>query len=242
MAEKRMFKLKLIDSDAFLDMPATTQLLYFHLAMRADDDGFIDNPKKIQRICGCGDDDLKLLLAKSFILAFDSGVIVIKHWKLHNCIQKDRYKPTIYQSEKSQLGEDKTHVYSLDTECIQSVSEMEPQVRLDKIRLDKDRLDITTTAQGIDLSTAVILIENMMLQHWKRKPEENDIEQALKQLERLNGNFDMLADALDIAAQHGTRAKNWNYTTAIIDSWIAKGYKTEEDVLLGEMKRKGGTR
>lgn len=238
-----MFKLKLIDSDAFLDMPATTQLLYFHLAMRADDDGFIDNPKKIQRICGCGDDDLKLLLAKQFILAFESGVIVIKHWKLHNCIQKDRYKPTIYQDEKSHLAEDKSHVYSLETECIQSVSEMEPQVRLDKVSLDKIRLDKeTTTETKFDLSTASILIENMMLQHWKRKPTDSDIDMAIKQLERLGGQFNMLADALEIAAQHGERAKNWNYTTAIIDSWIAKGYKTEEDVLMHELNRKGGAR
>ena len=102
MAERRMFAKTIIDSDAFLDMPLSTQSLYFHLSMRADDDGFINNPKKIQRMVGCGDDDLKLLMAKRFILVFDSGVIVIKHWKIHNYIRNDRYKPTLYQEEKAE--------------------------------------------------------------------------------------------------------------------------------------------
>ena len=103
MAERRMFAKTIVDSDAFLDMPLSSQALYFHLSMRADDDGFVNNPKKIQRMIGCSDDDLKLLIAKSFVLIFDSGVIVIKHWRLHNTLRKDRYKPTIYQEEFKKL-------------------------------------------------------------------------------------------------------------------------------------------
>lgn len=133
MAERRMFAKTIIDSDAFLDMPATTQLLYFHLSMRADDDGFINNPKKIQRVVGCSDDDLKLLLAKQFILAFESGVIVIKHWKIHNYIQKDRYKETVYQEEKAMLGVKENNSYTfriqsddeMETVCIQDVSNLD---------------------------------------------------------------------------------------------------------------------
>ena len=87
MAERRMFSKTIIDSDAFLDMPLSTQSLYFHLSMRADDDGFINNPKKIQRMIGCADDDLKLLIAKNFIIPFESGIVVIKHWKIHNYIR-----------------------------------------------------------------------------------------------------------------------------------------------------------
>lgn len=98
-----MFAKTIIDSDAFLDMPLSSQALYFHLAMRADDDGFINNPKKLQRMVGCGEDDLKLLMVKKFILVFESGVIVIKHWKIHNYIRSDRYKPTLYQEEKIRL-------------------------------------------------------------------------------------------------------------------------------------------
>lgn len=104
MAERRMFAKTIIDSDAFLDMPLSAQSLYFHLAMRADDDGFINNPKKIQRMIGAADDDLKLLIAKRFVLVFESGVIVIKHWRLHNTLRKDRYKPTIYQEEFQKLS------------------------------------------------------------------------------------------------------------------------------------------
>lgn len=107
-----MFAKTIIDSDAFLDMPLSTQALYFHLSMRADDDGFINNPKKIQRMVGCGDDDLKLLMVKRFILVFESGVIVIKHWKIHNYIQKDRYKPTLYQDEKAQIAVKETNAYT----------------------------------------------------------------------------------------------------------------------------------
>ena len=103
MAEKRMFTQKIIDSDAFLDMPLTTQALYFHLNMRADDDGFINNPKRIQRTIGASDDDLKLLIAKRFVICFDSGVIVIKHWRMHNTLKKDRYNPTQYQEELESL-------------------------------------------------------------------------------------------------------------------------------------------
>ena len=113
MAQRRMLSIKIVDSDMFLDMPKSTQCLYFHLNMRADDDGFIDNPKKIQRMIGCSDDDMKILIAKQFIIPFESGIVVIKHWKIHNYIRGDRYVPTIYQEEKSQLGLDENKGYLL---------------------------------------------------------------------------------------------------------------------------------
>ena len=142
MAEKRMFAKSVIDSDLFLDMPLSTQALYFHLAMRADDDGFVDNPKKIARMIGANDDSLKLLCSKQFLIPFDTGVVVIRHWKLHNYIQKDRYKETIYQEEKKLLVLPKSGIYqTLDTECIQDVSSLDTQIRLDKNRLDKISID-----------------------------------------------------------------------------------------------------
>ena len=145
MADRRMFSKSIIDSDAFLDMPLSTQALYFHLSMRADDDGFINNPRKIQRIVGCGNDDIKLLIAKQFIIPFESGIVVIKHWRVHNYIQKDRYKPTMYIEEKAQLDIKPNKPYTIkndgendmDTPCIQDVSDMETQVRLGKVRLGK---------------------------------------------------------------------------------------------------------
>ena len=161
MAERRMFAKTIIDSDAFLDMPLSTQALYFHLSMRADDDGFINNPKKIQRMVGCGDDDLKLLMVKRFILVFESGVIVIKHWKIHNYIQKDRYKPTLYQDEKAQIAVKETNAYTfienlpepsetpmeqpfedVYPSCIHDGYSLETQVRLGKDRLGKDSKEI----------------------------------------------------------------------------------------------------
>lgn len=149
MAERRMFAKTIIDSDAFLDMPLSTQSLYFHLSMRADDDGFINNPRKIQRMVGCADDDLKLLIAKNFIIPFESGIVVIKHWKIHNYIQSDRYKPTVYQEEKKLLEMKNNRAYTLgipegnllDTECIHNGYSLEPQVRLGKDRIGKVSLD-----------------------------------------------------------------------------------------------------
>ena len=141
MAERRMFAKTIIDSDAFLDMPLSAQALYFHLSMRADDDGFINNPKKIQRMVGASDDDCRLLLMKRFIIAFESGVVVIKHWKIHNYIRNDRYKPTIYQEEMRLLAEKENKAY---TDCqplgIPNGYQMDTQDRLGKDRLGKDRL------------------------------------------------------------------------------------------------------
>lgn len=104
MASKRMFSLDIVDSDAFVSMPSSSQSLYFHLSMRADDDGFVKNPKRIQRDVGSSDDDMKVLIAKRFILPFDSGVVVIKHWRINNNIRSDRYKPTTFLEEKSTLA------------------------------------------------------------------------------------------------------------------------------------------
>ena len=132
-----MFAKQIVDSDAFLDMPLSAQALYFHLAMRADDDGFINNPKKIQRMIGASDDDCKLLIMKRFVLIFESGVIVIKHWKIHNYIQKDRYKETLYVQEKKQLAAKDNKAYT--EACIQDVSIPETQVSIGKLSIDKLR-------------------------------------------------------------------------------------------------------
>ena len=141
MAERRMFAKTIIDSDAFIDMPVTSRLLYYDLAMRADDDGFVNSPKKIMRMIGAQNDDLNVLIAKKFIIPFETGVVVIKHWKIHNYIQKDRYKPTKYEDEKAQLTVKDNGAYSMDTDCIQDVYISDTQVRLGKDRLGKDRLD-----------------------------------------------------------------------------------------------------
>ena len=139
MAERRMFTKKITNSDAFIDMPLSTQALYFHLNMEADDDGFNSSPKKIQRMIGASDDDLKLLFAKNFIIPFESGVVVIKHWKLHNYIRNDRYKETVYQEEKALLEVKDNNVYTLG---IPNGYQMDTQVRLGKVSIDKNSIEL----------------------------------------------------------------------------------------------------
>ena len=128
MAQKRMFNNSVVGSDEFLEMPDSSQNLYFHLSMQADDDGFVDNWKSIMRMTGKKEDDLKVLIAKSFVIPFDTGILVIRHWRLNNYIQKDRYKETIHKEEKAMLGIDKNNVYSLYTDCIHS------KIRLRRLR------------------------------------------------------------------------------------------------------------
>ena len=150
MAERRMFAKTIVDSDMFIDMPMSARLLYYDLAMRADDDGFVNSPKKIMRFVGASMDDMNVLIAKQFIIPFESGVVVIKHWKIHNYIQKDRYKATSYQAEKESLTlkngtyytDDLPDVSNLDTECIQDVYSLDTQDRLGKDRLGKVRLEL----------------------------------------------------------------------------------------------------
>ena len=136
MAERRMFAKTIVLSDAFLDMPLSARCLYFTLGMLADDDGFVNSPKSIMRQAGASQDDLNLLMVKRFILKFDSGVIVIKHWRIHNYIQKDRYKESKYMEEKATLMIDQNGAY---TECIQDVSTLDTQVRLGKDRLESGK-------------------------------------------------------------------------------------------------------
>lgn len=138
MAERRMFAKTIIDSDAFLDLPASTQLLYFQLGMRADDDGFINNPKMIMRVVRASDDDINMLIAKKFILPFENGVVVIKHWKINNYIQSDRYNPTKYKDLLEQLTLDDNKAYQKLDECIHDGYITDTQVRLDKVSIGKD--------------------------------------------------------------------------------------------------------
>ncbi|WP_291543846.1 phage replication initiation protein [Clostridium sp. Maddingley MBC34-26] len=146
-----MFSLKIIDTDLFLDMPMSARLLYYDLAMRADDDGFVSSPKKIQRMVGASDDDFKLLLAKQFIIPFESGVCVIKHWRIHNYIRPDRYTETIYKDEKYQLTEENGQ-YDLNVipNDIPMVTQMDTQVRLGKDSIGKDNKKESKKATSYD--------------------------------------------------------------------------------------------
>lgn len=145
MANRRMFSLNIVDTDAFLDMPQGSQLLYFHMAMRADDEGFIGNPKRIMRMMSSNDDDLKILIAKKFIIPFESGVCVVKHWLIHNTIRMDRFTATTYGKEKSKLILKENRAYKLgETGEIDSWqpsgNHLATQVKLSKVNISKDKL------------------------------------------------------------------------------------------------------
>ena len=145
MARRRMFSLDVVDTDKFLDMPSTTQALYFHLGMRADDDGFVSSPKRITKTVNCAEDDLKLLIAKGYLIPFESGVVVISDWKINNELKKDRYKPTIHLSEFEKIQTQKNKSYSLitsmtDTKCFQNVSKMDTQDSIGKDSIGKDSI------------------------------------------------------------------------------------------------------
>lgn len=146
MAHKRMFTTQIVDSDAFLDMPLSAQSLYFHLNMRADDDGFVNNPKKIQRMIGASDDDLRLLILKRFILAFDNGIIAIKHWRMHNTLRKDRYCPTQYQEQFAALEVKENGAYTERGNRLATIwqpdgNQLATQISIGKVSIGKDSED-----------------------------------------------------------------------------------------------------
>ena len=146
MAERRMFTEKITESDVFLEMPLSSQCLYFHLCMYADDEGFVKNPRRIQKMVGATEDDFKVLIAKSFVLIYESGIIVIKHWRMHNLIRKDRFHPSEYIDEKEMLYVKDNGAYTLDpskgkpllaTKRQPNGNQMATEVRLGKVRLGK---------------------------------------------------------------------------------------------------------
>lgn len=224
MAEKRMFSKTIIDSDAFLDMSLSTQALYFHLSMRADDDGFVNNPKKIQRMIGAGDDELKMLIAKRFIIPFESGICVIKHWRIHNYIQKDRYKETVYQDEKAHLilKENKSYKY-VETPCIQNVSNLEPQIRLDKTREDKDRLE--ENRLEIEENTEVCRqLSSVWTSNGYGTLNKTLLDKLLVDVDIYS--LEWLIKAIEIGNQRSKRT--YSYIKGILENWKTEGMKAEK--------------
>ena len=219
MANKRMFSLDVIDTDKFMDMPLSAQALYFHLGLRADDDGFVASPRKIMKIVDCKQDDLKVLIAKGFVIPFETGIIVIRHWKVHNRIQSDRYKPTKYVSERSRL-EVVNNVYKLDTESVQDVLGMETQVRLGKDSIDKISINTISSESeaapspqsGIciplnDNSVYDVPLDKIAL--WKETYPAVDVEQELRKM---------------VAWSHSnpTKRKTRRGVDRFINSWLAR--------------------
>lgn len=226
MAQKRMFNNSVVGSDDFLEMPDSSQNLYFHLSMQADDDGFVDNWKSIMRMTGKKEDDLKILITKSFVIPFETGVLVIKHWRLNNYIQKDRYKETIYKEEKSMLSTDKSNVYNLDTECIHSIDKSS----IDKISIDKS--SSSSVSKNLYNPKAEKL-QNVIIETLGTT-NINNIKECIDYLDKLP--FELIEYALRKTAR--IERPSWQYTIPILESYIDKGFKTLEEVKADDLKHK----
>ena len=183
MAVKRMFSLTVVDTDKFLEMPISTRLLYYELGMRADDDGFVGNLKKILAFTGLTQDDLKILITKNFVIPFESGVILIKHWKLNNNLQKDRIKPTIYQEELNKTKKNDSGVYELDTTCIQPVYELDESCvhSIDKYSIVENSIDKKSINTLVHSSNARECFEKL----WNEYPRKEGKANAFKKFEKI---------------------------------------------------------
>lgn len=211
MSDRRMFAKTIIDSDAFLDMPLSSQALYFHLSMRADDDGFLNNPKKIQRTVGSSDDDFKLLIAKNFLIPFETGVVVIKHWKIHNYIRGDRKKDTVYQEEMAQLTVKENGAYTL---CQSNVSQMSDNCQH---RLGKDSIGKNNNIYIAHLDLKYVKLTEAQYNKLKKDYPSEDIDNCILLLDEyvtINGNKN--------------KYKDWNLVLrkSIREQWFKKGINT----------------
>lgn len=231
MAQRRMFSRKITDTDKFIEMPATTQNLYFHLNMNADDEGFVDRVSIIQRMIGASGDDLKLLIAKGFIIPFESGVVVIRHWRIHNYIQADRFQATIYQNEKSQIEYDDTKTANIKPleQCVQDVYKLDTQVRLGKDSLDKERLEL----DKVNNHNNTVPVENKkslskIFKDSEIKLNERHLQMIYEYIALDHFTVPMIQYAVERTEDAGSTS--FNYLNKILKNWKEKGYTTLEEV------------
>ena len=211
-----MISLKVIDTDLFTDMPITSRLLYFELCMRADDDGFVSSPKKIMRLSGCSDDDMKILMTKKFIIPFESGICVIRHWRIHNYIRSDRYQETEYLQEKSSLVEINKK-YEISDVIPNVIPNVIPMVTTGEVRLGKVSLG------EVNIS---IIIKHFQQQIGSMVTQPQ-VEEILSYLEILDE--ELVKHAIDIAADNNKRS--FSYIKAILKSWVASNIKTKQEAI-----------
>lgn len=219
MAERRMFAKTIVLSDAFLDMPLSARCLYFTLGMFADDDGFVNSPKGIMRQAGCSEDDLKVLLAKKFVLAFDTGVIVIKHWQINNYLRNDRYSETKYLEEKSTLAVDENGAYTMSGIPNNGI----PSIGEDRIVQDS----INTTSFD---------------SFWLAYPKKVGKQVAMKSFERAlkKTDLDTMLKAIDAQKQSDQwRRANGRYIPNPA-TWLNQG--RWDDVISGDSGQDNGSR
>ena len=233
MAQRRMFSKDITSSDLFVDMPASSQLLYFQLGMEADDEGFIGNAKMLSRAYGANNDDLKLLQAKGFIIVFESGVTVVRDWKINNQIRKDRFKPTIYQNEKSLLSVSPTGSYQLGNQTTttwqpndnQLGNHLATQYRIGKDSKGKVSLGKESVVEKASNQPATNLGDiSDYFQQEIGLLSPNQFEQLSDYLEIDNFEVDVIKRAIDKAANSAKRS--FGYVNGILRGWKQNGIKT----------------
>lgn len=237
MAERRMFAKTIIDSDAFIEMPISARLLYYDLGMRADDDGFVNSPKKIMRMIGATIDDMNILIMRKFIIPFDSGVVVIKHWRINNYLRSDRYTETQYVKEREQLTIDDKGKYHL------GIPTGTPTVSTGKDSIGKDRIGKNNNNDAIrdvviSYSLSDVLTDKIF--------EWLDYKKEKKQTYKPRGLQTLLNKVKDVASVYGDdpvcevidKAMMSNYSGFFLDN-IPKYCKPVEHIVI---ESKGGGR
>lgn len=251
MAQRRMFSKRITDTDIFTDMPLSTQCLYFHLNMNGDDDGFVDNTKRVQKMIGASEDDLRLLFAKEFLIPFESGVVVIRDWKIHNFIRKDRYQETIYIEEKSMLTTDKNGKYEYGTPMVDHrlTQDRLGEDRLGKARVDDDtgyvenrneslKKELNTSQKASSSSNVFEFYESngfgtlspfvmQSVDGWLKDITDTGTEEQEAEA--------VIVKAMTIAVVNN--ARNWGYVSKILTNWEQRGLNNVADIDAAEKAR-----
>ena len=245
-----MINKRIIVSDTFLDMPLSAQALYFHLNAIADDDGFIENPNSFKRMIGASNDDLKILIAKQYILPFESGVVVVKHWLIHNYIRRDRYNETMHVEEKKklQINEDKTYSYYEGIPLVnQPTTDGIPMVDTGKDRTGKDRTgkDNNNTKQDENILEGSPQDEqatsslSSLFEFWESNgfgmiapTTRQDLAYWVKDFQEIGATeqeaLELIQEALNLAIN--ANARRYNYVNGILKNWEAKRYTNVKQV------------
>ena len=240
MAQKRMFDKTITNSDKFLEMPVSTQNLYFHLSMNADDDGFVDNWKSIIKISGAKEDDLKLLIAKSYVIPFESGVIVIKHWRINNFLRKDRHIDTHYIDEMKQLDIANNNEYVLKDWLTIG------QPSIDKNSIDKNNIYNICPKEPLDKQEKVEILDNADIQFeqfWNLYPKKEKKKDTLKWFKSHKPNQELFDKILD-GLEKQKKSRQWSNKQYIPlpSSWL-NGERWEDELTKEEFEyqKKGKT-
>ena len=221
MAQKRMFDKSITNSDAFLELPDSSQVLYFHLNMNADDDGFVNNWKSIIRMIGVKEDDLKLLITKSFVIPFESGVVVIRHWRINNYLRKDRYVETNYKDEFSRLSLSENGEYTIGNQL------GIPLVYPDKNSIEENSIDKNINNNKINKKESDSeIISDYYQQEMGQLPSPTQYEKLYYYLDKLD--VSLIKHSIDIAVNNNV--KKMSYIEAILKDYVENGYKSIDDL------------